>query len=173
MARWTSISADDLKAAGHGAIVDRGKRMATGSTDPVTEEISNATARVRRAVAAGNAVDTDETKIPKSLKGLTVRMALYLLMERISLPLSEDQRETRKSDNSDLLRIQDKKVLLEAPDDEAAADAGFVPQNRGSWNSENKVIGRMHPTPRPARQMPPPADDSAYANPDATEDSDV
>lgn len=164
MPRWTSISIDDLKAAGHGTIIDIAREMAVGATDPAEEEIANAIARVRRAVAAGNAVDSDETKVPGSLKGLTIRMVVYLLMERIRMPLSDDQKDTRKNDNSDLLRIQDKKVLLEAPDE---TNTTAVPNNRGNWNSENKVVGRMHPVPAPGRQHQP---EGGYANPNAPED---
>ena len=165
MANWTSITADDLKAAGHGQIMDRAKTVAVGTVDPVVEEIANAVARVRRAVAAGNPVDADVTKVPGSLKALTVRMAIFALMERIRLSLSDDQKKSREFDNSDLLRIADRKGLVEAPDNIGVSQ---VPQNIGKWNSEQKLIGRMHPVPPPAGQYPGTA---GYANPDAPEDN--
>lgn len=167
MPRWTAITKDDLKASGLGFVIDRAQTESTGGLDPVAEEIANATARVRRAVAGGNPVDADTTKVPISLKGVTVRIALYALMERLGLPLSEDQRDTRKSDHSDLLRISDRKVLVEAPDD--LMETSPVPQNIGSWNSENKILGRTHPVPRPAVQRP--IQPGKYANPDAPEDN--
>jgi len=163
---WTTITADDLKASGLGFIVDKARTASTGGVDPVTEEIANAIARIRRAVASGNPLDSDATKVPASLKGVAVRVAIFALMERIRMPLSEDQRETRKSDNSDLLRIADRKVLVEAPDD-LLADSP-VPQNIGSWNSENKILPRTHPVPRPGVQRP--LTPGKYANPDAPED---
>ena len=163
---WTTITADELKGSGMGFVVDKAQTASVGGVDPVAEEIANAVARVRRAVASGNPLDADPDKVPKSLKGLTVRMALYALMERIRMPLSEDQRDTRKSDNSDLLRIADRKVLVEAPDD--LLENNPVPQNLGSWNSENKIIPRTHPLPRPGLQRP--ASAGKYANPDAPED---
>lgn len=166
MPNWTSISADDLKAAGLGYVVDRARTAATGTEDPVDQEIANAVARIRRAVASGNPVDSDTAKVPGSLKGVAVRMALYALMERLRLPLSEDQRDTRKADHSDLLRIADRKVLVEAPDDPMTESP--VPQNLGSWNSENKIIPRTHPVPRPGAQRP--VVPGKYANPDAPED---
>jgi len=167
MARWTTISADELKASALGFIVDKARTSSTGSVDPVTEEIANAIARVRRAVASGNPLDEDPAKVPGSLKGLTIRMALYALMERVRFPLSEDQRDTRKSDNSDLLRIADRKVLVEAPD--TVMETSPVPQNLGSWNSENKIIPRTHPLPRPGQQRT--VVPGKYANPDAPEDN--
>ena len=165
MSNWTSITADDLKAAGHGLIVDRAQTTATGTVDPVAEEIANAVARVRRAVAAGNPVDADPTKVPMSLKALTARMAIFALMERIRVPLSDDQKKSREFDNSDLLRIADRKGLVEAPDN---LGESAVPQRFGNWNSEQKLVGRMHPVPPPATQYPPPG---GYANPDAPEDN--
>lgn len=164
---WTSISADDLKAAGLGFVVDRARTTAVGGADPVEEEIANAVARVRRAVGGGNPLDYDGTKVPGSLKGVTVRLALFALMERIRLPLTEDQRETRKSDYSDLLRIADRKVLVEAPD--TPTEDSPVPQNLGSWNSENKILPRAHPVPRPGVQQPG-GGAGKYANPTGPED---
>jgi hypothetical protein len=166
MPNWTNISLDDLKASGHGLIVDRAQTLATGGVDPVTDAIDNAVARVRRAVQAGNALDTVATKVPRSLKAVTVRLVLFALMERIGLPLSEDQRKTRENDNSDLLRIADRKVRIEPADNPNTDEAG--PINPGTWNSERKIVGRMHPVPAPAAQHAPAG---GYANPNAPEDS--
>lgn len=166
MSRWTSISADTLKAAGHGAIVDRAQTVATGDVDPVVYAISAGVARVRRAVSAGNDLDTDVTKIPLSLESVAVRLALYGLMERIGLSLSEDQRKTRDMDASDLNRLADMKIRVELPD---TADPTLAPQNRGNWNAENKLIMRTHPTPDPISQYGP-GSSSDYANPDGPSD---
>jgi hypothetical protein len=163
---WTTITLDDLKASGLAWVVEKAQDVSTGAVDPAEEEIANAVSRVRRSVASGNPLDIDTAKIPGSLKGLTVRMALFALMERLRIPLSDDQRDTRKNDNSDLLRIADRKVLLEAPDD--PMETSPVPQNIGTWNSENKIVGRTHPVPRPGVQRP--GDEGRYANPTAPED---
>ena len=121
MPNWITITADHLKAAGHGAIVDKASTTAIGDIDPVGEAIEAATARVRRAVNSGNALDADTTKVPNSLRAVTIRLALYDLMERIRFPLSEDQKESRKSDTSDLLRISDKGIPVEKPDHPAGS----------------------------------------------------
>lgn len=160
--RWITLIADDLKAAGYGTILASAQATPVGDVDPVVDVLASATARVRRAVSAGNAVDTDVSKIPRSLKSVGVRMAIYALMELIGLSLSEDQRETRKLDMKDLTDLATRQIRVEEPDH---ADAAAVPQNRGSWNSENQVLGRMHPTPSPSRQFPNAA--GQYANPDA------
>ena len=165
MSNWTSITADTLKAAGHGAIVDRAETLATGGTDPVAYAIGASVSRVRRAVAAANDLDSDATKVPRSLEALAVRFALYALCERIGLALTEDQRKARDLDADDLTRLADRKIRVEAPDD---IDTNAAPQNRGAWNSESKIIMRSHPVPRPAQQLPP---DDDYANPDGPTDT--
>lgn len=167
MANWTSITVDDLKAAGHGAIIDRAQTVAVGGVDPVAEAIAESVARVRRAVARKNAVDADVAKVPNSLKALTVRMALYTLMRRIRMPLSDDDKAQRTDDGKDIEGIAAKAGLVETPDN--PVETSPVPRNLGTWNSERKILGRMHPVPPPARQYP--AQPNAYANPDAPEDS--
>jgi hypothetical protein len=162
---WIPINTDDLKAAGHGAIVDRAQTLATGGVEPVADAIASAVARIRRAVSAANALDADSTRVPTSLKAVTVRMALYALMERIGLSLSDDQRRTRELDSSDLTQLAERKILVEPPDSLAT---DLTPQNRGAWNSEHKLIGRTHPVPAPARQS---STAGAYANPEGPTDS--
>ena len=122
MSNWTSISIDTLKAAGHGVIVEAAQTAGIGSVDPVGEAIGDAVSRVRAACSTGNQLDADATTVPNSLKGLTIRIALFALMERIQFPLNEDQRETRRNDNTYLLRINDDKLRFELPDT-AAGDA--------------------------------------------------
>ncbi len=112
---WTTITADDLKATGLGFVIDKAQTAATGGTDPIAEAIADSVARVRRAIT-GSSLDVDQTKVPRSLKAVAVRMALFQLMGRLRLPLSTDQAKSRDADNSDLLRISDKKIPVEKPD---------------------------------------------------------
>jgi len=121
MSRWTAIEEDHLRAGAHGAILDQARATAAGGLDPVEEEIGNAVARVRRAVSTGNVLDADAGKVPNSLKGVTVRIAVYALMERIGLPLSPDQQTKAKDITSDLNRIADNKTKVEAPDTPASS----------------------------------------------------
>lgn len=165
MSHWLTITPDHLKAAGHSAILNRAQTLAVGDIDPVADSIGSAVARVRRAVEAANDLDTDITKVPKSLEDVTVRLALFRLMERIGLPLSEDQRKSRDLDAADIRELSARRILVEPPDD---PDTASTPQNRGNWNSECKLIMRTHPVPPPATQFPP---GSSYANPDAPADA--
>lgn len=114
--RWTTITSDHLKAAGYGTIVDRAAALAVGGVDPVTEAIANAVARVRRAIAPGNTMDADTTKVPNSFKGVAELLAVFALMQRIGLPLSSDQQQTQRDLTSDLNRTSDERLRVEQPD---------------------------------------------------------
>ena len=112
MSNWLTITPDHLKAAGHSAILSRAQTLAVGDIDPVSDSIGSAVARVRRAVEAANDLDTDVTKVPKSLEDVTVRLALFRLMERIGLPLSDDQRKSRELDATDLKELSARRILI-------------------------------------------------------------
>jgi hypothetical protein len=126
MSNWTSITIDSLKAAGHAAIIGAAQTAGIGGVDPVAESIADAVSRVRAACSAGNQMDANPAAVPNSVKGLTIRIALYALMDRIGYSLSEDQRDTRRIDNSYLLRISADKLRFELPDN-AAGNAEMQP----------------------------------------------
>ena len=121
---WLSITLDLVKGSGNAAVIAAALKKAAESqnaVDPVQENIENAVGRIRGAVSVGNLLDRDTTKIPKSLKGLCVRMIMYGLHEFISYELSQDQRDQRKSDDSYLIRISDDKIRFEEPDEPAGS----------------------------------------------------
>jgi len=140
MSNWTSITIDSLKAAGHGAIISAAQTAGTGGVDPVTESIADAVSRARAACSAGNQMDADVTAVPNSVKGLTIRIALFALMDRIGYPLSQDQRDTRRTDNSYLLRISADKLKFEQPDN-AAGNAEMQP------GTDMDIVTRTHRLP--------------------------
>ena len=121
MPRWFTPTADHLKAAGHGAIIDRARTLAAGGIDPVDTAIANAVARIQRALAPGNVLDADRTKIPASFAGVVEKLALFALMERIGLPQSADQQQVARDITSDLNRTSDEKIKAELADTPATA----------------------------------------------------
>jgi hypothetical protein len=121
LSNWTSITSDDIKAVGYGKIVDKARTLDVGGTDPAAEAIANAVSRVRRAVASGNTMDVDPTKVPNSLKAVTVKLALYDLIRRLRVPLSPDESEDERNQISDLKRLDDSRKRVEAPDHPDAA----------------------------------------------------
>lgn len=116
MSNWTAITEDMLKAAGHSAIIAAAGTAGIGNVDPVAEAIENAVSKVRRGVSAGNDLDVDSTKVPNSLAGLTIRLAFYNLCSRIEYELSKDQADDKRNDQSEINRIFDKQIRVEAPD---------------------------------------------------------
>ena len=116
MTNWNPVTIDDLKAAGHGDIITAAQTTAVGSVDPVATAIAGAISRVRGAIQTGNQLDIDVTRIPNSLRELTVRIAIFALTERIGMELNQDQRDTKKNDYSYLNRITDQKLRFELPD---------------------------------------------------------
>ncbi len=104
--------------------------------------------------------------LPPELHGECIAMARWNLL--IAFPaLKALQSEPRKEANDAALKkleaIAAQKCSVRPPTATTGAS------RTGNWNSENKLIGRTHPTPRPAAQFPPNADD--YGNPDAPADS--
>jgi phage gp36-like protein len=138
MSNWTSITADNLKAAGHGDVIDAARTTETGAVDPVAQAIADAVASVRTAVSAGNSLDVDTTKVPNSLLGLTIRIAFYELCRRIRLPLTEDDRSAERADQSRINRITDKKLRVEVPDN----SDGTAEMQRGNLVAGINVPGR-------------------------------
>jgi len=121
---WLSLTTEHVKATGNAAIVNAAlaKAAEAGNTiDPIAEAIENAVGRIRGAVSVGNLLDRDPTKIPKSLKGLALRMVIYALREFIEFALTDDQRDTKREDNSYLIRISDDKIRFEEPDEPAGS----------------------------------------------------
>jgi hypothetical protein len=122
MSNWTIITVDDLKATGLGFVVDKAQTTATGGTSPVAYAIETATARIRRCIAGGgNKLDVNPEKVPNSLLAVGANIAMWGLMQRLRVPLSEDQKKQRDLDEADLKRVADPKIStpLETPDDPA------------------------------------------------------
>lgn len=125
MARWFAITEDHLRASGYGTIVDRARECASaensGTVDPVDDAIQNAVGRVRRAVAPGNVLDIDPTKVPGSFKGAATKLALFDLYRVIGLPLTQDDQDEKRDINSDLKRTADNKLKVDLADDPEGA----------------------------------------------------
>ncbi len=118
---WVAITIDDLKAVAFGGIIDAAQATAVGAQDPVAEAIADAVAAVRGAISTGNVLDADVTKVPRSLRALTARTAVFALMERVQMELNVDQRGTRQADLLRLQRIGEQLQRFEQADAPAGA----------------------------------------------------
>lgn len=139
MSRWITLTPDHLKAAGHGAIIDRARTAAVGGIDPVAQTIVKVTARVRRAVAPGNVLDADDAKIPGSLEDAAVILAIATLAGRIPIPLTNDMADQVRDARKELQTIAENKVKVEVAD---------TPESVESFGETGMKITAVNVTPR-------------------------
>ncbi len=137
-----------------------------GGTDSLPVILDRAIAEVRDAIRAGGYdLDTDGS-LPLGLHSDCIAIARWRWL--ITLPdaakaLQTDGRKSAfEAAQKKLEKISNQEWAVEPPD--------LDNQRRfGNWNSENKIVPRTHPVPRPARQYSP--QDGRYANPDAPLDN--
>jgi hypothetical protein len=126
MANWVAISIDNLNNAKIAALVDalRTSALEVGQTERSAEIIEGVVNRIRAEVkgCATNQLDSDETKIPKDLKDLAVRMILRALKSAVEEPLMEDERADRDADERYLIRVSKCEVPIATPDDPIAGE---------------------------------------------------
>ncbi len=162
---WAAPTADDVMSEFTTQEADTIKKIQGASNLPGI--LTRVVAEIRDYIRSGGyALDlTDETTLPLGLHNDAITLARWRLL--ISLPQlktlqSDGRKEATERAEKKLLLIADQKFSVEPPD--ATAGSAKI----GSWNSENKIIMRTHPVPRPAAQFSPQT--GKYSNPDATED---
>jgi phage gp36-like protein len=128
MSNWTTITSDDLNDTKVAAMVNalRTSALASGQTDPSPRIIQEVVSRIRAEIKGcyKNKLDEDQAKIPNSLKDLACRMVLRLLKNRLELPLTDDEKDDRRSDEKFLERIARCEVPITTPDN--PTDSGEV-----------------------------------------------
>lgn len=136
-------------------------------TDNLSGILSRAVAEIRDAIMAGGyAVDTDATKLPAGLHTVAIditRWRMLVAIPALKLMQTEERKSAFDAAQAKLKAIANQEWAVEPP----TPVTGSVGR-MGSWNSENKLIPRTHPAPRPTTQMP--ADADHYGNPDAPSD---
>lgn len=123
MARWISISVEDLEDAKVAALVTalRTKALGDSQDDPSERIIQDIVTDLRRKIAScrNNQVDSDESTIPASLKPLACDLIVYRLKNRLEIELTEDERAIRRSHERTLDRIASCEDVIEQPDTSA------------------------------------------------------
>ena len=143
MSRWITLTVDHLKVAGFGTIIDRARTAAVGGLDPVAQAIVAVTARVRRAVAPGNVLDADATKIPGSLESEAVLIAVSTLAGRIGIPLTNDVIDQVRDARKELQTIAENKVKVEIADNpESTESFGETGMKITAVNVPQRLTGR-------------------------------
>ena len=127
--------------------------------------VANVIDEVRGYIIAGDySVDDDPRTLPVSLFDDAIAIARWRLL--IATPSfrqlqTEERRKAYEEALEKLMLIATQKFTVEPPTPD-------VNPRTGSWNSENKLIMRTHPVPRPGTQFTPQT--NTYANPDGPED---
>ena len=137
-----------------------------GGTDALPLILDRAIAEVRDAIRAGG-YDLDEAgTLPLGLHSDCIAIARWRWLITLPDAAKPFQTEGRKGAFEDapkkLGKISNQEWAVEPPDLDNS-------RRFGNWNSENKIVPRTHPVPRPGVQYSP--QDGRYANPDAPEDN--
>lgn len=109
MGNWIAITTANLNNAKVAALVDalRTAALGTGQTDRAPEIIQGVVDRLRTEVKGckNNILDSDPTKIPKSLKAIAVRMILWDLKNSLELEVTEAEKIDHSNDENFLKRV--------------------------------------------------------------------
>lgn len=168
---WVAFTANDLASS-----LAAGELAAYGQIDPAspeddrTEQITtDLVAEIRGLIrsVSGNALSADASLIPPEFKARAIAVGRWRLLGALPGYESDEVRklEYERAD-AFFAKVAEGKIRPQAPDDTPPA----VPSvgASGSWNSENRIVGRMNPTPRPGQQNGNSRDD--YANPEGPTD---
>lgn len=138
-----------------------------GSDDKIAAILVKVIAQVREDILAGGfELHATTTFIPEGLHNDAISVLRWKVLT--SLPEMADlQTDARKEENTQALRKLRDIALGDRKVEPPTGSTGF--QSAPKWNSENKIVGRMHPTPRPGQQQG--NADGAYANDDAPQDA--
>jgi anti-sigma28 factor (negative regulator of flagellin synthesis) len=166
---WTAITVQDVidqMTEAEVSMVETAQTVA-GTTSKLGAILAKVVAQVRDSIRAGGYdLDADTTKIPDGLHNDAIVITRWKLLS--SLPeLESIASKARSKENDDAvakLRLIANQEYSVEPPASSAENSRF-----GNWNSENKVLTRTHPIPRPATQYPAPT--NGYANPSAPPDA--
>ena len=128
--------------------------------DNLTSILARVVGMARGHIRAGGYTLGDTDTVPDQLRLDVIAIARWRYL--IALPqMKALQTPERKQAHDDamerLLQAANQKLNVEAPDD--ATD----PAPAAKWNSENKIVPRAHPVPRPGTQQQ--GDTNKYSNP--------
>lgn len=167
MATWVTLTEDDILSGM--TLKEREDFAKTSVASPVSDRLSpvlaDLTAEIQGMIAsrADNPTPPSEDVIPAEFKARAVSIARWRVL--ISIP-GYQPGDARKLDyekaDAFFIKVSEGKIRPRA---EAAEDAPARIPTSGTWNSENKFLGRMNPTPRPGPQSA-----GRYSNDDAPAD---
>ncbi len=164
---WVALTTDDVLSGMTLKERDDFAKTSVGVTvtDRLAPILADLVQEIQGMIAsrADNPAPPSETVIPAEFKARAVSIARWRVL--ITIP-GYQPGEARKLDyekaDAFLLQVAQGKIRPRA---ELAVDAAPATPSSGRWNSENRLRGRMNPTPAPGGS---PAD---YANPESPADN--
>ena len=169
MPAWVTLTEDDVLSGMTSREIDDFAKVSAGISVPdrVTPILADLVAEIQGMIAsrADNPAPPDAASIPSEFKARAVSIARWRIL--ISIP-GYQPGDARKMDyekaDAFFVKVAEGKIRPRA---EATDGAPAAIPTAGAWNSENKILGRAHPTPRPGDQSSGPG---RYANDDAPQD---
>jgi hypothetical protein len=145
MSNWIALAESDVDAGKVNTylVQMRAQATAAGLSDPLPELIADVTATLRATISTGNPLDVDPTKIPRSLRGLAVRMVVRRIKDYLETELSNAEIKQAEEDRSYLLRINDNKLRFELPDNAAVDSAEQTPAPKPRISCRRKHFSRF------------------------------
>lgn len=170
MANWVTLTEEDVLSGMTLKEREDFAKTSVGSTvtDRIIPILADLVAEIQGFIGsrADNPTPPSSTVIPSEFKARAVSISRWRVL--ISIP-GYQPNDARKLDyeNAELffMRVAEGKIR---PRQEAQVGTAAATPPGGAWNSENKITGRMHPTPRPGSQSG--GGSGNYANPDAPAD---
>ena len=164
---WTIPSADDVLNEFTPAEVAALQR-AQGKTTNLASILSRVVAEIRDSIRSGGyALDLESAAtLPAGLHNdaiLITRWRWLLSIPAVKSLQTEGREKAADRALEKLGKIANQKFAVESP------IATQQPTSAGNWNSENKVIMRTHPVPRPGKQFQ--ATEGIYADENAPGDA--
>lgn len=168
MATWTPLTEADVLSGMTQRERDDFAKTSVGVTvtDRLLPILTDLVAEIQGMIAsrADNPVPPSDSVIPAEFKARAISLARWRVL--ITIPGYEPN-DARKLDyekaDAFFLQVAQGKIRPRA---EVAAEAPAAVPSSGTWNSENKFLGRMNPTPRPGPQQA-----GRYANDDSPSDA--
>jgi hypothetical protein len=169
MATWTQLTEDDVLSSMTQRERDDFSKASVGGSvaDRLIPILTDLTAEIQEMIAsrADNPKPPSELVIPAGFKARAVSIARWRIL--ITVP-GYQPGEARKLDfekaDAFFAKVAEGKIR---PRQEVEEDAPAPTPTSGTWNSENKVLGRMNPTPKPGAQG---GGSGRYANDNAPQD---
>lgn len=154
MADWVTLTDDDILSGMTKRERDdfAGTSVSVGVPDRLVPILENMVAEIQGMIAsrADNPKPPASDVIPAEFKRHAIAIVRWDVLTSIPGYAPSDSRKLAYENASTFfLRVSEGKIRPRA---EVAENAPPATPTSGTWNSENKVVGRMNPTPKPGMQ---------------------